>query len=483
MSQAVTVIPNTGTLSGLTLVNDVNAALDCLLTNNSGATAPAQTPIAYQFWADTTKKNLAMYLGSTWVPKININDYTYQAKTANYTVVAVDFGTQIDATANTWTLTLTAVATLGDGFWFDFVNSGTGIVTIDPNASETIDGATSILVYPGQSFRIACSGTAWRTIGRPDSSAVWPLVTKTGAYTVVGGDLGSMIQATANTWTLTLTAAATLGNGFLFGIQNIGAGIVTIDPNSAETINGAATLAVNPGETRLVICDGSNFRTISSDGINSLNRPVASKTASYTVLTSDRGALLRFSGLGSNATVTLPAAATAGNGFMLSIVNDMNTAVGSTLFTLTIDPNGAELLDGLSTRVLGEGNKVDIVSDGTGWRTACGKYGYFSGDQSITAGGNLTLPHGLGRRPKNVWAELRCVTAQGNYVTNDICTINIGGDSDTGAMIGCAASPDSTNLNVVFASFTQVFVIPNKTTGAPTNITIANWRARFYAEE
>lgn len=276
MSQAVTVIPTTGTLPGLTMVQDINAALDCLLTNNSGATAPAQAPEAYQTWADTTKKNLSMYIGSSWRPMMNINSFTYQSKTATYAVVAADFGTFIDATSGTWSLTLTAAATLTDAFWVEFKNSGTGLITIDPNGAELIDGLSTLLIYPGQSIVLQCTGSAWRTISR--NPMLWPIVTKSGSYTVVAGDLGTVIQCT-NSFTLSLTAAATLGSGFVFGVQNSGSGNITIDPNSTETIDGATTEVVNPGETRWIQCDGTAFRTVASTGI--ANSPSLGQTVGH----------------------------------------------------------------------------------------------------------------------------------------------------------------------------------------------------------
>jgi hypothetical protein len=88
------------------------------------------------------------------------------AKTAAYTVIAADRGKLIDATTGTWTLTLTAAATLGAGFVVGVRNSGTGTITIDPNASEQIDGATTIALAAGESCLCVCTGTAWKTVGR-----------------------------------------------------------------------------------------------------------------------------------------------------------------------------------------------------------------------------------------------------------------------------------------------------------------------------
>jgi len=87
---------------------------------------------------------------------------------------------------------------------------------------------------------------------------------KTSAYTVVAADLGKVINCTANTFTVSLTAASTLGAGFNVIIWNTSATsghAITIDPNGSETIDGLATLILRRGEGMQVICDGSNFQT------------------------------------------------------------------------------------------------------------------------------------------------------------------------------------------------------------------------------
>lgn len=83
-------------------------------------------------------------------------------------------------------------------------------------------------------------------------------VDKSGAYTVVAADRGKVINATG-TWTLSLTAAATLGDGFTFAIRNVGTGAITIDPNLSEQIAGATTYVIGGGEFVIVYCDGAAF--------------------------------------------------------------------------------------------------------------------------------------------------------------------------------------------------------------------------------
>jgi len=86
------------------------------------------------------------------------------ARSGAHTVVAGDRGKLIDATG-TWTLTLPAAATAGAGFAFALRNSGTGIITIDPSASEQIDGATTITLSAVASCILVCTGSAWVTVG------------------------------------------------------------------------------------------------------------------------------------------------------------------------------------------------------------------------------------------------------------------------------------------------------------------------------
>jgi len=66
-------MPTTGTVSGLTLVQDINAGIAALISTNSGSSAPATdcTALAIQgqLWLDTTStpKILKQYDGSSWL--------------------------------------------------------------------------------------------------------------------------------------------------------------------------------------------------------------------------------------------------------------------------------------------------------------------------------------------------------------------------------------------------------------------------------
>ena len=200
------------------------------------------------------------------------------SKSANYTTTVTDRGQLIDCTANTFTLTLLAAASAGKGFEQPIRNSGVGLVTVDGNAAETIDGVATVILFPGDSLLIVSDGTNWKSIARFASNSL-AIQTKTGSYTVVATDRNTLIDVTSGTFTLTLTAAATLGASFLLSVRNSGTGVVTIDPNASETIDGALTYTLSPGgQAVTIICDGANWKSVSSNP-QTINAPMQATTS------------------------------------------------------------------------------------------------------------------------------------------------------------------------------------------------------------
>lgn len=65
-SQNAVVLPTTGTVSGLQMTQNINNALDTVISQFSGATAPS-SPTTYQLWADTTTSVLKIYDGTNWL--------------------------------------------------------------------------------------------------------------------------------------------------------------------------------------------------------------------------------------------------------------------------------------------------------------------------------------------------------------------------------------------------------------------------------
>ena len=105
----------------------------------------------------------------------------------------------------------------------------------------------------------------------------------------------------------------------------------------------------------------------------------ATKSAGYTVLTTDRGKLFNCT---SALTLALPAAATAAAGFMFWV-----KANGAAVI---LDPNAAELIDGAATVTIASGSSAFVVCTGTAWVTAFVATSYDWAAAVVAASGKAT---------------------------------------------------------------------------------------------
>lgn len=177
------------------------------------------------------------------------------------------------------TLSRTPTASSNAGSAINLSGSATVVVTALtadlPSESTPTDGTVSTSAhlfalesgvlsrYSVSNFIAALDGAGLAVDGNGLLVPAILTSTKTGSYTVVAADRGSVVAIGTNAVTLTLTAASTLGNGFWFiaandngtGSQNA----MTIDPNGSETIDGVTTSTDYSGAVRLVYTDGSNW--------------------------------------------------------------------------------------------------------------------------------------------------------------------------------------------------------------------------------
>lgn len=83
------------------------------------------------------------------------------AKAAGFTVGVDDRGVTFICTG-TFTVAFTAAATLANGFECTFINIS-GVQTLDPDGDELIDGAATVALIAGESCKVVCDGSAFRT--------------------------------------------------------------------------------------------------------------------------------------------------------------------------------------------------------------------------------------------------------------------------------------------------------------------------------
>lgn len=152
------------------------------------------------------------------------------------------------------TLTTTTTGLLkGNGTAIAAAVSGTDIKTI---ASQSLIGSGDVALKTVNSTSLIGAGDiaiAGSTISR---------TARTGNTILAAADRGKFFDVTSGTFSQTFVAAATLTDGWFCWYRNSGTGVVTLDPDGVELIDGAATGTVRTGETRLIQCTGTALTTV-----------------------------------------------------------------------------------------------------------------------------------------------------------------------------------------------------------------------------
>lgn len=87
-------------------------------------------------------------------------------------------------------------------------------------------------------------------------------VVYTADHTIILAEQGYLVVANRPTAiNFAFDPAATLGSGFMVIVRNIGLGTLTLNPSGSEQIDGRSTKPIYAGESVLVTCNGSAFRT------------------------------------------------------------------------------------------------------------------------------------------------------------------------------------------------------------------------------
>ena len=177
-------------------------------------------------------------------------DCVRSVRTSNTILGAADACTFVDITSGTFTQNFMAAATLGNGWYCFMRNSGTGDITLDPNASELIDGLTSYIMYPGEARLIQCDGTAFTSIVITPFKRVWttsgtfitpPGYQEFGGKVISGGQSG---QRTNNTSVISVGGNGGGAYPFLISSSVMGASqTITVGAG------GAAVTGVAVGST------------------------------------------------------------------------------------------------------------------------------------------------------------------------------------------------------------------------------------------
>lgn len=132
-----------------------------------------------------------------------------------------------------------------------------------------------------------------------------------------------------------------------------------------------STYTVNtiPELTVTTPTEGASYVPEADDAIREIKRalkyqftPVSVTSTTYTALTTSSILLVDADTAGGNVTVTLPTAASLSG--RLYVIKKID----SSSYTVTVDGDGSETIDGATTKTIyGENDRLILISDGTNW--------------------------------------------------------------------------------------------------------------------
>ena len=196
-------------------------------------------------------------------------------KTAAYTVVAGDLGKIINCTSGTFTISLTSAATLGAGFNVTIWNTSTtstDAITIDPDGTETLDGRTTIQIYPGNFVELVCTGSAWQTNVKLVTKAI---AANTATSTTPPLASGSLSIAIGQLSTASGTRSLAIGYGTV--ASSIGSTAIGYNSNQqgAQAVTGLGAMALGgsyaSGNDSFAAAITDNTASYGATGVNSIS--------------------------------------------------------------------------------------------------------------------------------------------------------------------------------------------------------------------
>jgi len=192
---------------------------------------------------------------------------------SDYTMGSADRGSAYIWTGALGTVTLTSVSSLGNNWFADVRNSGSGNLTIDPSAAETINGEATLVLTPGDSCRLVNDGTSWYTIGFGQDATFafdYTLITlpSTGVatYTLSGSELNRIAYKFTGTLTANIKIIMPNTTQQYWVDNSTTGGSYTL---SIATVAQASPVGVNRGSRGIYYCDGTDVVNAATAGLAS----------------------------------------------------------------------------------------------------------------------------------------------------------------------------------------------------------------------
>lgn len=228
------------------------------LTDNSTAAGSWRS---FQYGASASSTNAAALagLGIKAIATTLNQSMPVSTFSTNYTAGSSDRAKVLVWNGGAGTLSLTSAPTLGDDWFINVRNNGSGDLTIDPNSSELINGVATLILAPGDSCIVVTDGAEFWTIGF-GQSAVYAFsvlsidVSGSGDYTLSISELNK----TAYIFTGTITGnrnivVPTTTQQYWVSNQTTGSYDLAL-----KTASQSPALVIAPNARAIFYCDGTN---------------------------------------------------------------------------------------------------------------------------------------------------------------------------------------------------------------------------------
>jgi hypothetical protein len=251
--------------SGNTIITIASGVAQFIFLTNNTTTNGVWSTVT--FGASTSSANAASLAGyGLSASGLTLNQiYPVIAYSSNYTLSSANSADLSVWTGGAGVLTLPSAAAVGTGWFITIKNNGTGILTLTPAGSNTIDGNASQQLQLAESMTLVSNGANWNSfgLGRSNSFAYTLL-----SLSVTGGTLTLSSTQAANTiqsYSGTLTSNEIVivpSTVQLYTFTNNTTGAYTFTVKTA--VGGGATVAVAQGTSLVLICDGTNVYNAAS---------------------------------------------------------------------------------------------------------------------------------------------------------------------------------------------------------------------------
>jgi hypothetical protein len=200
--------------------------------------------------------------------------YPLSTYSSTATLTSADRASFAVYTGGVGSIILPSAATVGNDWFVNIRNNGTGILTITPAGADTIDGNASQQLQIGESFVVVSNGTnGFNSFGYGQSSSFFytilsKVVTGLGpSITLSSSEATNVIQEYSGTLAAN-TQIIFPSTVQLYVVTNLTSGAFTLTFRTAAV--GGATVVIPQTQSLVLVCDGTNVYNANSATISTL---------------------------------------------------------------------------------------------------------------------------------------------------------------------------------------------------------------------